>query len=104
MVCSHSQGCLDYFRIENLSIIDEASKKLGDKAYTISDPTENYDQDSDDEDSVSKPEGFVRMSTIQFNDKISICSTSEDEESRAASPVQEDSNSKTIVLTDILAI
>lgn len=70
---------------------DEASKKLGAESYAISDPIDNCDPDSDDDNSI-KPSGFVRMSAIEFNDKNSDCSSSEEEESREGSPVQEDSN------------
>lgn len=76
----------------SLPEFDEASKKLGDEAYTISDPIDNCEPDSDDDDSINKPSGFVRMSAIEFNDKNSECSSSEEEESRKGSPVQEDSN------------
>lgn len=80
---------------------DESSKKLGDEAYTISDPVDNCDEDDDDdeEDTDSKPNGFVRMSAIEFSSKNSVCSSSEEEESRSASPVQEDSN---IFLSEVL--
>lgn len=73
---------------------DELSKKLGNEAYTISDPVDNCDDedDDDDEETNSKPSGFVRMSAIEFSSKNSVCSSSEEEESRSASPVQEDTN------------
>lgn len=78
---------------------DETSKKLGDQAYAISDPVDNCEPDSDEEDSINQPSGFVRMSAIEFNNKTSDCSSSEEEESREASPVQEDSN---IFLSEVL--
>lgn len=78
---------------------DESSKKLGNDAYTISDPVDSFEADSDDEDNDNKPSGFVRMSAIEFNSTNSVCSSSEEEESRSASPVQEDSN---IFLSEVL--
>ncbi|KAG4066513.1 hypothetical protein HA402_007149 [Bradysia odoriphaga] len=78
---------------------DDSSKKLGDSAYTISDPVEHCEADSDDEDSDNKTSGFVRMSAIEFNSINSVCSSSDEEESRSGSPVQEDSN---IFLSEVL--
>lgn len=78
---------------------DDFSKKLGDKAYTISDPVDNCEADSDDEDNDNKPSGYVRMSAIEFSSKHSVCSSSDEEESRSVSPIQEDSN---IFLSEVL--
>lgn len=81
------------FRFENILLTDEKSKKLGEKAYTISDPMENCEPDSDDEDNINKSFGLVRMASIDLNNDNSVYSSSEDEETREASPVPEDSNS-----------
>lgn len=78
---------------------DDSSKKLGDKAYTVSEPVDNCEADSDDEDDDNKASGFVRMSAIEISSKNSVCSSSEEEESRSASPIQEDSN---IFLSEVL--
>ncbi|KAJ6648763.1 Translation initiation factor eIF-2B subunit epsilon [Pseudolycoriella hygida] len=78
---------------------DDLSEKLGDKAYTVSDPVDKCEVDSDDEDNNDQSNGFVRMSAVEFSSKNSVCTSSEEEESRAASPVQEDAN---IFLSEVL--
>lgn len=69
-------------------------QQLGDKAFVIPDD-EEADADSDDDEETERPAGIVRMSAIAYNYASSTySSSSEDSDSRCASPVQEDSNSE----------
>lgn len=77
-------------------------QQLGAKAFVIPDNDDEetggggVDADSDDdEEEAERSPGIVRMSAIPYNYASSTySSSSEESDSRCASPVQEDSNSK----------
>lgn len=72
---------------------DEGSLRLGAHAFTIPDE-EPAEPDSDDDDT-ELPSGIPRMVALDCRYPSSVYSSSSDEyESRNASPIPEDSNSK----------
>lgn len=80
----------------------EGSKKIGEHAYTVPDSNDVKDDmpDSDDEDDQSAFNHTMRLSRLERAPPPSIYSSSSEEgESRAMSPVQEDEN---IFLSEVL--
>ncbi|KXJ76401.1 hypothetical protein RP20_CCG009134 [Aedes albopictus] len=80
----------------------EGSKKLGDRAYTVPDENDENQEmpDSDDEDDENAFNHAMRLSRLERKQAPSVYSSSSEEgESRAMSPVQEDAN---IFLSEVL--
>lgn len=74
-------------------------KKLGEKAYTIPDAEAEVDEDDSSDDECNVPIGLTRLAPIEMDYGSSVYSSSSDEDdSRQGSPIQEDANSKLFLL------
>lgn len=81
-----------------ISCLDSTSKQLGDKAFILNDKTHQRTLSENDEDNIRLTKvAAPKMMKLPLNQEESdYYSSSDEDESRAVSPIQDDTNSKFI--------
>lgn len=79
-------------------VVGDTTSRLGPEAFLVpDDDDEGVNEPNSDSEDEELPTGIVRMSRLDYPDASSACSSSSDDtESRVASPIQEDATSKNI--------